>query len=74
MLKTENKKNGCVLFAVIGMIGGGFSAAVKSGSKAGSKRIKPPATAKPFSRDKSRLQNIPFDDVVQPHDNDRKKR
>jgi hypothetical protein len=41
-MSTGNTKSGCALIAVIGTICGGFSAALKSVPKAGSKGVKPP--------------------------------
>lgn len=48
-MSKENTKSGCALFAALGLIGGGFSSAIKSGSKTIGKAITPVPAVKPFT-------------------------
>jgi hypothetical protein len=59
-MSKENTKSGCALFAALGLIGGGFSSAIKSGSKTTGKAITPVPAVKPFTRRTNDVfQNLP---------------
>lgn len=48
-MSKKNTKSGCALFAALGLIGGGFSSVIKSGSKTTGKAIKPVPAVKPVT-------------------------